>query len=344
MTRRVRRTAAVAGALLAAAALSACGEKQNVLTPTAARAQPLTVMLPGQPGPEDVGLYAGLASGGFQAAGLDVRVQSPAGGSSPLQELQAGKIDVAVASEPELLQARNTNAPLVAIGAIAQQPLQAIVSLASKHIASPAQLRGRTVGDAGTPLQRAFLATVLAHAGVAPTSVKQVHAGANLLAALTSGHIAAALGATWNADVPALTEQGKHPTVIHLEKAGVPTYDELVLVTTEDEIAGKTNALRRFVQALGRAYGAVRSNPADGATALTKANPSLNAGLALAGVRASLPAFFPHDPRNPNLPWGWLDGGQWTAFGEWMLRQHLISNPAAVAAAETNMLLAGQGP
>jgi len=42
--------------------------------------------------------------------------------------------------------------------------------------------------------------------------------------------------------------------VIHVENAGVPDYDELVLVTTENDIANKNNELRRFVQALGRGY------------------------------------------------------------------------------------------
>jgi putative hydroxymethylpyrimidine transport system substrate-binding protein len=132
--------------------------------------------------------------------------------------------------------------------------------------------------------------------------------------------------------------------VIHVENAGVPTYDELVLVTTENDIATKTNELRRFVQAVGRGYAAVRSNPRAGVDALVRANPSLTAKLQLASVDATLSSYFPSDPQDPNLPWGWQDTAQWTAFGEWMLHQHLISNPATIPGSETNQLLAGQGP
>ena len=58
-------------------------------------------------------------------------------------------------------------------------------------------------------------------------------------------------------------------------------------------------------------------------------------------MRATLPSYFPSDAK---LPWGWQDQKQWTAYGEWMLNHHLISNPAAVVGASTNQLLAGQGP
>ena len=62
--------------------------------------------------------------------------------------------------------------------------------------------------------------------------------------------------------------------------------------------------------------------------------------LQLASVRATLPAFFPSGSAHP---WGWQDPVQWNAYGQWMLKNHLITNPAAVADASTNEELAGQG-
>ncbi|MGH2913432.1 MAG: ABC transporter substrate-binding protein, partial [Solirubrobacteraceae bacterium] len=122
---------------------------------------------------------------------------------------------------------------------------------------------------------------------------------------------------------------------------GVPSYDELVLVVRENEIAQQGNLLRRFVQALGRGYEAVRANPQAGIDALLHANPTLGQRLQSASVRATLPSFF---PTGANLPWGWQDPGQWNAYGKWMLANHLIAHPAAAVDAETNQLLAGQGP
>jgi putative hydroxymethylpyrimidine transport system substrate-binding protein len=341
MRRSARKIALLAGAGLAMIALAACGEKKDTLTPTASKGQSVNLMLDWLPNADHVGIYEALAKGDFAAAGLDVHVQTPADPASPLQLLAAGKVDVAVSYEPELLLARDKGEPLVAIGAIVQRPLTSIVSLGSKHITSPAQLRGKRVGDAGIGYQHAFLQTILRHAGVPPGSVTETNVGANLVPALLSGRIDAVLGAYWNYEAIQLQQTGKHPHVIHVENAGVPTYDELVLVTTENDIATKNNELRRFVQALGRGYAAVRSDPRAGVQALLRANPSLSAKLQQASVTATLPSFF---PAGSTLPWGWQDARRWTAFGEWMLRQHLISNPAAVPGAETNQLLAGQGP
>ena len=81
--------------------------------------------------------------------------------------------------------------------------------------------------------------------------------------------------------------------MIHVENAGVPTYDELVLVARENEIANRTNILRRFVQALGRGYESVRRDPQAGVDALVHANPSLSRKLQLASVQATLPVLLP---------------------------------------------------
>jgi putative hydroxymethylpyrimidine transport system substrate-binding protein len=338
---RRRNLTLAAGALVAALMLAACGEKHDTLTPSAAKAQPLSLMLDWLPNADHVGLYEALADGGFTNAGLDVHVQVPTDPATPLELLDAGKVDVAISYEPEVLLARDKGEPLVAIGAIVQRPLTSIVSLGSKHITSPRQLRGKRIGDAGIPYQQAYLQTILQKAGVPASSVKETNVGDNLVPAMLSGRVDATLGAYWNYEAIQLRQMGKKPNVIHVENAGVPPYDELVLVTTENDIANKNNELRRFVEALGRGYQAVRADPQGAVNALERANPSLDAKLQLASVQATLSSFF---PSNPTLPWGWQDGGQWTRFGQWMLHEHLITNPATVPDASTNQLLAGQGP
>jgi putative hydroxymethylpyrimidine transport system substrate-binding protein len=341
MRRRLAPLAGAALALLAALALTACGEKTDQLTPTSSKAQPISLMLDWLPNADHVGLYQALSDGAFKAAGLNVTVRTPANPASPLQLLQAGKVDVAISYEPELLLARDKGAPLVAIAALVQRPLTSIVSVGSKHITSPNQLKGKKVGDAGIPYQHAYLQTILKHANVPASSVKEINVGDNLVGSMLSGRVDATLGAYWNVEAIQLRQAGKKPNVIHVEKAGVPNYDELVLVTTEKALAKRTNLLRRFVQALGRGYASVRADPQGGVTALTQANPSLTPKLQQASVTATLPSFF---PSKPGQPWGWMTPAQWTDYGQWMLHQHLISNPATIVGAETDQLLAGQGP
>ena len=328
-------------ALLAvlAVGLAGCGEKKNTLSGSASSAQQLTLMLDWFPNADHVGVYQALANGDFAQAGLDVHVQVPSDPSLPLKLLAAGKVDVAISYEPEVLLARQQGAQIVSVGAIVQKPLTSIVSLASKHITTPAQLRGKRVGDAGIPYQHAYLTTILQHAGVPVSSVKETNVGDNLVPALLSGKIDAVLGAYWNYEAIQLAQMHKRTNVIRMDQVGVPSYNELVVVVRANTIINHPDVIRRFVQALARGYESARANPSGAVQNLVKASPGLDPKLQLASVKATLPVFFPAGSH----PWGWQDPSQWNAYGQWMLSNHLISNPEVLIGASTNELLAGQG-
>lgn len=329
------------GALFAVLALAACGEKKEAVQPTSSRVQSLSLMLDWFPNADHVGLYQALAEGDFTRVGLHVQVQTPSDPALPLKLVAAGKVDLAISYEPELFLARNQNLSLVSIAAIVQRPLTSIVSIGSKHITSPAQLKGKKVGVAGIPYQNAYLSTILARAGVPASKVTVINVGENLVPAMVSGRVDATLGAYWNYEAIQLAQLHKHPHVIPVDQVGVPTYDELILVARQSTIERKADAIRRFVQALARGYEAVRANPQAGTSSLLSANSGLDPSFQAAAVRATLPAFFPSDP---SKPWGWQDPTQWAAFGQWMLHEHLITNPNALIEASSNDFLAGVGP
>jgi putative hydroxymethylpyrimidine transport system substrate-binding protein len=330
-------------ALLAALAslpltLAACGQKSNQLTPSSQR--PFTLMLDWFPNADHVGLYQALAEGDFKRAGLNVHVEVPSNPATPLQLLAAGRVDMAVSYEPEVLLARQQGEPLVSVAAVVQKPLTSIVSLGSRHIKTVKQLRGKTVGYAGIPYQQAYLSTILKDAHVPVSSVKLVNVGSNLVPALSSGRVDAVIGAYWNYEAIQLQQAGKHPNVIRVDRVGVPSYDELVLVVRRAELASASDPLREFVQALARGYESARSDPQAAVANLVKLNPGLAQKFQLAAVKATMPYFF---PANASRPWGWQDPTQWNAYGQWMLSHHLISNSNVLSNPDSNEILAGQG-
>ncbi len=336
----MKRIAMLSLGLAVTFAVAACGEKKDVLSTPSGKAQPLTLMLDWVPNADHVGIYQGLADGEFSRAGIDLHLQVPTDPATPLQLVAAGKVDAAISYEPELLLARNRGLPLVSVAAIVQRPLTSIIALRSKRITSVANLRGKRVGDAGISYQHAYLTTLLARAGVPAGKVIETNVGANLVPAMVSGQVDATLGGYWNYEAIQLQQAGRHPVVLRMDQLGVPTYDELVLVVRRSTITNRSDLVRRFVQAMARGYEAVRSHPQAAVNALVAANPGLDRRLQLASVQATLPAFFPATGR----PWGWQDSTRWNAYGQWMMGQHLISNPNAILDASTNELLAGQGP
>jgi putative hydroxymethylpyrimidine transport system substrate-binding protein len=319
--------------------LAACGSKHDTISATGTK--PFTVVLDFFPNADHAALYTALAHGDFAAGGLDVKAEAPADPSEPLKLLAAGKADMAISYEPELLLARDEGLKLVSIGALVQRPLTSIIALPSSHVKRVADLAGKTVGTAGIPYQAAELKTALQAAGVNPTSVKEVNVGYSLVQSMLSGKVAATLGGFWNVEGVQLQQLHKHPLIIPVEEAGVPTYNELVLVVREDEAHKRGEELRAFMQALTRGEREARADPAAAATLLEKANPSLEAKLQLESVKQTLPATL---PREAGKPFGWQSSTGWASFGNWMFSQALLKhNPNSALPPFSNEFLPGQG-
>jgi putative hydroxymethylpyrimidine transport system substrate-binding protein len=337
----VRRGIAPAlSALLLAVILSACGAKRDVTSATSTK--PFSVMLDWFPNADHAALYAAIADGDFRTVGLEVRPVVPAETAEPLKLLAAGKVDMAISYEPEVLLARDQGLKVVSVGALVQRPLTSIIALPGAHISGVAQLAGKTVGTAGIPYQAAELSTALQSAGVSPASVKEVNVGFNLVPAMLSGKVAATLGGYWNYEAIQLELMHKHPVTIPIDQAGVPTYNELVLVVRESEAHTDGQDLRAFLQALTRGERQVRANPAAAAALVVKANPPLEEKLQLESIKQTLPAT---QPANTNNPFGWQSPTAWAAFGNWMYSHRLLSHDPNSSGLPpfTNEFLPGQG-
>jgi putative hydroxymethylpyrimidine transport system substrate-binding protein len=339
-----RRLIALALALACAALLGACGEKSEPDPRTAGSGgatQPLRLMLDYFPNADHAGIYAAEASGAYEKAGLDVTITPPPDPSAPLKLLLAGKTDVAISYEPELLLARDKGADLVAVGALVQKPLTTLMAVGKAGVRTPQDLRGKRVGTAGIPYQSAYLKTILETAGVDPGSVKEINVGFNLVPAMLSGKVDATLGAFWNYEGTDLQRRGRDPVILRMEKLGVPTYAELVFVVRRRDLDQRFGArVRRFMQATARGYDALRQDPQAGLDGLLQADTGLDRGLQEAVVKATLPVFFPTDAERP---FGYQDPKEWQRYADWMLEQGLIKRRQVAERVVTNEFLAGQG-
>jgi putative hydroxymethylpyrimidine transport system substrate-binding protein len=333
------RLPAVVLALAVTLPLAACGAKKDVTT-TKGPVDHVTVVLDYLPNADHAPIYAAQKIGAFKAANLDVKIVTPTDPAAPLKQVVARQADLAISYEPELLLARDKGARLAAVGALVQKPLTSIMSLHGK-VKAAKDLNKAKVGTAGIPYQSAYLKTIAAGAGVDAATIKEVNVGFNLVPSLLSKKVDATLGAFWNVEGVQLQREHKDPTIIKMDEAGVPTYQELVFVAQMDSLRekGYGRKMRRFFQALQLGAKAVKADPNVGADALVAADKDLDRATTLAQVKATVPVFF---PENTAFPFGYMNADEWKAYGQWMLDNKLVKAlPRATSI--TNEFLPGRG-
>jgi len=336
----IRRPLHAALAVALVLGLAACGERKE---PTGSgQTERVDLVLDYFPNADHAGIYNAIGAGQFEQAGLEVTPRTPSDPSAPLKLLTAGRADLAISYEPELLLARAKGAKLVAIGALVQRPLTSIVSIGDKAVSEPGQLEGKRVGTSGIAYQDAYLKTIIEKAGIDPSRVRTINVGFNLVPALLTKKVDATLGAFWNVEGVDLQRRDRKPRILRMDEIGVPTYNELVIVAREQDVRSRGPLLRRFMRALALGHQALRedSGRRRAVDELVKANPDLERPLQRAQVRATVPVFFPKDK---DQPFGYQDPAAWKRYTQWMLDNDLLASPSGANRALTNEFLPGEG-
>jgi putative hydroxymethylpyrimidine transport system substrate-binding protein len=336
MTRRLLSLALAAAVLASVVLVAGCGAKKERTEPGGL--VPFELMLDYFPNADHAAIYAAQSQGYFKQAGLDLKIRKPNDPSVPIKQVAAGRVDLAISYEPELLRARDDGLSVISVGALVQKPLTSIISLDKPAITRASQLAGKKVGTAGIDYQTAYLKTILAHAHVNPSSVTERNVGFNLVPALVSHEVDAILGGYWNYEGVQLRLAKKHPHILRLEQLGVPNYDELVLVANADGLEQNGQNIHRFLGALARGVKFLERDQSAAVDALLKANPDLDPKLQRASVKVTLPAFLPPAGK----PFGWQDPAQWGAFATWMHENGILKGSGGTGAF-TNQELPGEG-
>ena len=314
----------VALAVGAAFVTAGCGRTQSDVTLT----------LDWTPNPDHVGFYDARETGLFARAGLNVAIRSPSDPTAPLKLVGVGKTDLAISYEPEVFFAAAKKLPVVAVAAVVPQPLNSLIAIDPK-IRTVHDLSRRRIGITGVPSDYATLDTVLTSAGLRREDVKVVAVGYNLLPALLGHKVDAVLGVYRNVEGIQLQQRHLRPTIVPVNRAGVPNYDELVLVANSSRLRSDSayrSMVRRFVAAFVTGTAQARRHPiralqilrhvtASTAAFLARATP---ATLALLSGREGI---------------GCMRVQDWQRFGTWMRAQSLLKQPIPATSVMTTRYL-----
>lgn len=320
--------------LVVAILVAGCGEREETLKPERTERIDLAVKVPSA---SEAGIFAAIARERFSAAGLEVRVVRS---QDPAADVDAGRADLAILPEPELLEARDGGRPLTAVAALVRRPLASLAFLPSSGIRNPSGLRDKRVGTHGTGHERAFLETIVevSRAGAA----EQVTVRGALIDALLEQKattVDAVLGILLNYEGvdPRLVRQDA--TVRPVDQAGVPTYAEVLVVAREDALESEAGEIRGFLGAVARGTRDLASARAraEAVAALADANRSVPKAVHRAGVDRTVPLL--GTPRG--RPFGYLEPRERRAFARYLRDSEVVERTPS--GTYTNGLLPGRG-
>ena len=298
-------------------------------------AQPFTVALDFYVNPDHAGLFTAVDRGYFEHAGLDVDTVVPSDPSAPIRQVAADRVDLAISYEPEVVLARDQGLPVTAVAAVVPTPLTSMIWLGDSGITGVEDLGGTTIATAGIPYQAAFLDEILGRAGLSADDVDQVDVGLGLLPALLSGRADAMLGGYLNVEGVDLRERERDPVVTPVDRLGIPTYDELVLVANPDRIADDPEPIRGFVAALARGTRAAVADPAAATRSVLEHGDGLEPDLTRAEVDRTLPLLARHDGNT----YGYMDPAAWDRFAAFFADRGLTDEQLSSDDLLTNELL-----
>jgi ABC-type nitrate/sulfonate/bicarbonate transport system substrate-binding protein len=308
--------------LLAGLLLAGCGGDDRAGD---APNESATLLLDFQPNAVHSGIYTAVARGYDDALGVNLRVRVPTDSTDAVKLLASRTADFAVVDIHDLALARERGRDLVAVMALVQTPLAAV--LASPTIRTPRDLEGRRVGVTGLPSDDAVLRSIVKGAGGDPKRVRSTTIGFTAVRSVLTGKVAAATG-FWNVEGVALQERRPQIREFRVDDFGAPAYPELVLTVTRETLQDRPALVRATVAALARGYEEVLSDPENGVTALTDAV----GGLDRATVGRELDAVSPSFTAGAR-GFGELDRTRLQAWARWEQRFGITRREPEVALA-----------
>lgn len=274
---------ALLAALVGLAALQACGGAE----PDAPRQRGALLTLDFRPNAVHTGIYSAVGSGALEEEGIDLTVRQPGSSAEVSKLLGADRTDFAVMDIADLAIARSQGVPLVAIAAIVQKPLAAVIVGPGASGTPQVDLEGATVGVTGTPADDLVLDTILGAQGLVRSEVDTVNVGFGAVAALSGGRLDAAT-AFWNAEGVEMRRAGIPTRELRIQQYGAPGFPQLLLAVDSRETSPDSPLVCSLLRGMSRGYSLARDDPGEGLEFLLEANPGLDRSSQTAQLEALL--------------------------------------------------------
>jgi NitT/TauT family transport system substrate-binding protein len=226
---------------------------------------------------EHGGFYQAVAEGTYRKYGLDVDIRMGGPQVNGLQLLAAGRLDIAMADALQAMSAVEQRVPVVAIAATFQK--NPTVVIAHPGVARLEDLKGKPIAI-GAASNTTFWPWLREKYGF--TDDQKRPYGFSVQPFLADPALSQQGFVT--SEPFTIEKGGVRPTVFLLADYGYPPYSE-VLAVTRKTLAGRRDALERFIRASAEGWKSYLANPAPGDALIKRANPQMSDELLAYGVR-----------------------------------------------------------
>lgn len=269
-------------------------------------------------------IYVAMEKGYYEEEGLKVNVQFPSNTNDAISLTAAGKADAGLYYQPNIISvAANQNIPIKVLGTVVQHPLNVVMSLKESNINGAKDLAGKVVGYPGTTDNEFFIKAMMEHNGLSYDDVTMQDVGFDLNTALITGNVDAVIGTYINHEYPTLLQEGYDVTYFNITDEGVPDYEELVLITGEDQVKNESDKLERFIRASKKGFEDVLADPQAALDILLKNQDEANYPLDPNVEQASMEILLPLMTSDKH---GFLEINKdsWTEDIDWLKEQGLL--------------------
>ncbi len=216
--------------------------------PSANELKTIKLMIDWTPCPTHIPLYHGVRSGIFEKEGIDLRIMRP-GSGDPLQLVSASSsVDAVISHLPRTIRLYvKEGFNLKVIGVLVDRPLNGF--LARKDKASKIEdLNNCRLGFSGSKFSSSTLDILLAQKGV---KVKEkLNVRLDLLPQLIIGNVDAIWGAFSVIEPFQMKAFHVEPQFFGVEEFGMPSYPELIVVSSQNGVFSDISLMQRFQKAL----------------------------------------------------------------------------------------------
>ncbi|WP_240627131.1 ABC transporter substrate-binding protein [Virgibacillus profundi] len=276
-------------------------------------------------------LYVAQEKGYFEEEGVKVDIQFPANATDPLNLAAAGKVTLALYYQPDVIMARaNEGVPVKSLASIVRSPLNHIVFLEDKKIKSPKDLEEKTVGYPGIQLNEALLKTMVEHDYGDFSKVEMIDVGFELNSAIITGNTDAVIGAFINHEVPVLEQKAYDVNSFNPVDYGVPEYNEIVLITSDETWKEEKEAIQSFWNAAEKGFAFMKENPNEALEILLNNQDEANFPLDEEVEKQSLKVLLPKMEVGGTV-FGSQDEEKWKEVRDWIYNAGLIESKPEVS-------------